>query len=58
MININYKMIESGMAIIYNPANNNDTIIHNLEKIAKSKKNGIWSGHFMIPKHFRYHNKK
>ncbi|MAZ80492.1 MAG: nuclease [Rickettsiales bacterium] len=58
IININYKMIESGMAIIYNPANNNDKIIHNLENIAKTKKIGIWKGHFMIPKHYRYHNKR
>ncbi len=55
--NINYKMIESGMAIIYNPITNNDKMLHNLEDNAKRNKKGIWNGYFMIPKSYRKYNK-
>ncbi|MCE2687090.1 MAG: thermonuclease family protein [Rickettsiales bacterium] len=54
-LNINQKLISSGMAIIYN-FKQATPLIENLEKQAKEQKIGLWQGEFQNPKDYRKAN--
>ena len=54
---LNKKLIENGMAIIYNKASASQEI-KNLELEAKDKKLGIWQGAFQIPQEYRKANRR
>jgi endonuclease YncB( thermonuclease family) len=56
-ININHKLVEDGMAIIYS-YKASSSHLKNLEKQARINKVGIWQGAFEIPKNYRKNNKK
>lgn len=56
-ISLNKKLIENGMALIYNPLQAS-VEFKNLEKEAKNKKLGIWQGSFQIPKQYRKNNRR
>ena len=51
-ININHKMVQQGMAIIYS-LKEASVELKNLEAEAKNKKLGVWQGAFMEPKEYR-----
>ncbi|MFT6333134.1 MAG: endonuclease YncB(thermonuclease family) [Lentimonas sp.] len=55
-INVNYELIRSGMAIIYN-LKEADEVIKYLEIEARNLKKGLWKGSFEEPKDFRRRNK-
>ena len=50
--NINYEMIKSGMAIIYNIHDASEELKF-LEKQARESNIGLWQGKFLAPKAFR-----
>ncbi|MBU6338790.1 MAG: thermonuclease family protein [Rickettsiales bacterium] len=51
-ISINEKILENGMAIIYDFKQSDEKMI-SLEESAKTNKIGIWQGKFQIPKEYR-----
>lgn len=55
-MNINYEMVKSGMAIIYN-LKDADEELKNLETEAQNKKLGLWQGSFEEPKQYRKKNR-
>ena len=53
-ININEKMVESGMAVVYGQYSNE---YEDVQVKAKESKSGIWQGKFMNPELFRALNR-